>query len=55
MLERVEGLDYVSELTMLLEGVPQGERVRVADDRIVVAGDIRLQVRAAEVEREETR
>jgi predicted phage baseplate assembly protein len=55
VLERVEGLDYVSELTMLLAGVPQGERVRVADDRIVVAGDIRLRVRAAEVEREEMR
>jgi hypothetical protein len=55
VLERVEGLDYVSELTMLLDGVPQGDRIRVADDRIVVAGDLRLRVRAAEVEREETR
>lgn len=55
VLERVEGLDYVSELTMLIGGMPQGERVRVADDRIVVAGDIRLRVRAAEVEREEAR
>lgn len=55
VLERVEGLDYVSELTMLVEGLPQGERVRIADDRIVVAGDIRLRVRAAEVEREEAR
>ena len=44
VLERVEGVDYVKELALLLNGVLQGERVKVAVDRIVVAGDIRLKL-----------
>lgn len=44
VLERVEGVDFVKELTLLLNAVPQGERVRVADDRIVVAGEFRLKL-----------
>jgi hypothetical protein len=44
VLEAVEGVDYVVELSLLLDGVPQGERVPVADDRLVVAGDVRLKL-----------
>jgi hypothetical protein len=42
VLERVEGIDYVRELSLLLDSEAQGERVRVADDKVVVAGQIRL-------------
>ncbi|HKP86505.1 MAG TPA: putative baseplate assembly protein, partial [Blastocatellia bacterium] len=48
VLERVEGVDYVSEFALLKSGVPAGEQVTVADDRIVVAGEIRLKLEAAE-------
>jgi len=44
VLERVEGVDFVRELTLLLDGNPRGERVSVADDRIVVAGRIKLKL-----------
>jgi hypothetical protein len=47
LLERVQGVDYVAELQLLLDDTPQGERVPVPPDRIVVAGPIRVQVRAA--------
>lgn len=49
VLERVEGVDYVENLSLMLDGMPQGERVSVADDRIVVAGAIRLKLKASEV------
>ena len=48
VLERVPGVDYVEELALLLNGGLQGERIAVADDRIVVAGAIRLKLKAAE-------
>lgn len=48
MLERVEGVDYVKELELLTDGNLQGERVMVADNRIVAAGEIRLMLTAAE-------
>jgi|GEM_PF-743409 len=44
VLERVAGVDFVKELTLLLGGVPQGERIAVADDRVVVAGEFRLKM-----------
>ena len=44
VLERVEGVDYVKELALLFNGALQGERVKVAEDRIVVAGNIRLKL-----------
>jgi Baseplate J-like protein len=44
VLERVEGVDYVQDLALLLNGALQGERVRAAEDRIVVAGNIRLKL-----------
>lgn len=48
VLERVEGLDYVKELELLIDGVPQGESVSIADDRVVVAGTIRLKLKENE-------
>jgi conserved hypothetical protein, phage tail-like region len=48
VLERVNGVDYVKELTLFAQGKLQGEQVPVADDRVVVAGVIRLKLEAAE-------
>ncbi|MFI0607085.1 MAG: putative baseplate assembly protein [Anaerolineae bacterium] len=48
VIERVEGVDHAGDLALLLSGVPQGERVAVADDRVVVAGMIQLKVVAGE-------
>jgi predicted phage baseplate assembly protein len=44
VLERVDGVDYVKELDLLVRGQLQGQRVAVADNRIVAAGDIRLKL-----------
>lgn len=51
MLERVVGLDAVTELTLLDENVPQGERLRVGNNRIAVAGDFRIRVTELQNER----
>jgi uncharacterized phage protein gp47/JayE len=48
VLERVPGVDYVEELTMSVSGNLQGERVSIPEERIVVAGEIRLKLKAAE-------
>jgi hypothetical protein len=48
VLERVQGVDYVEELVLTIERNLQGERVAVADERVVVAGEIRLTLKAAE-------
>lgn len=48
VLERVEGIDYVKELSLSVNENLQGERVKIADDRVVVAGKIRLKLQAAE-------
>lgn len=48
VLERVNGVDYVKELSLFVQGNLQGEKVPVADDRVVVAGLIRLKLEAAE-------
>jgi hypothetical protein len=47
-LERAQGVDYVEELALSVEGNLQGERVAVAADRVIVAGEIRLKLKAAE-------
>jgi hypothetical protein len=47
VLERVDGVDYVEELGLLLNGALQGEIVAVAADRVVVAGNIRLKLKEA--------
>lgn len=44
VIERVKGVDYVKELYLLREGTLQGERIDVPDDRIVVAGDIKIKL-----------
>jgi Baseplate J-like protein len=48
VLERVPGVDYVEELALLLNGGLQGDRIAVDEDHIVVAGMIRLSLKAAE-------
>jgi hypothetical protein len=45
VLEQVPGVDYVEELALLTGGVPFGDRVPVAADRIAVAGIITLTLR----------
>lgn len=47
-LERVEGVDYVKEIDLLVDGQLKGERVAVGDNRIVAAGRIKLKLEAAE-------
>jgi predicted phage baseplate assembly protein len=42
ILERLPGVDYVRELTLLIDDTPQGERTSVPPDRIVVAGELRV-------------
>ncbi len=44
VIERVEGVDYVKELALLMRGGLQGERVSVPDDYIVVAGEIKIKL-----------
>jgi hypothetical protein len=48
VLERVPGVDYVKELSLLRESVLEDERISVPDDRIVVAGEIKIKLVAAE-------
>jgi len=44
LLEGVRGVDHVETLTLLADGVPAGDRIAVGDDRIVVAGPIRIRL-----------
>ncbi len=44
LLEALEGVDYVDSLALLVDGVPSGDRVTIANERTVVAGDIRLKL-----------
>ena len=48
VLERVPDVDYVEDLALYLNGLRQDERIAIADDRVVVAGEIRLKLKAAE-------
>jgi predicted phage baseplate assembly protein len=48
LLERVDGVDYVKEIELLMDGMPQGDSVRVARDRVVAAGQIRLKIEESE-------
>lgn len=49
VIEGVAGVDFVRELALARDGVPQGGSFRVPDDRIVVAGLIRLKLVVGEV------
>jgi Baseplate J-like protein len=48
VIERTKGVDYVEELTLLLNSEAQGERVSVPDEKVVVVGTIELKLRIAE-------
>ena len=48
VLERTPGIDYVEDLALTLDGVPQGESVRVSDDELVAAGAILLRLNEAD-------
>jgi uncharacterized phage protein gp47/JayE len=43
-IERVEGVDYAKELSLLLGGVLQAEQISIAANRTVVAGEIRIRL-----------
>jgi hypothetical protein len=44
VVEKVDGVDYAKEITLLRDNTPQGESVSVPRDLLVVAGDIRIKV-----------
>jgi hypothetical protein len=44
VVERVSGVDYAKAIALLIEGALQGDRIAIAPDRIVVAGDIRIRL-----------
>jgi hypothetical protein len=48
LLEAVEGVDFVEELFLLRDDTPQGERVAVPPERLVVGGDIRIKIKISE-------
>jgi hypothetical protein len=43
-LERTPGVDYLEELTLLVDGEPRGEFVRVGDEEVVAAGTIVIRI-----------
>ena len=47
-LERTAGVDYVEELALVVDGVPQGESAAVGDNEIVAAGTILLRLDESE-------
>jgi Baseplate J-like protein len=49
-LERVPGLDYVSELVLTVDGTLQAERVRVPSNALVAAAEIHVRVELATAE-----
>jgi uncharacterized phage protein gp47/JayE len=46
-IERTPGVDYIEDLTLTLDSVPQGESVPVGDEEIVAAGPIVLKLEEA--------
>jgi hypothetical protein len=48
VVETVPGVDYVSQINLMLDGSPRGDVVPVPPDRIVVAGQIRVTLSGAE-------
>ena len=43
-IERTPGIDYLEDLALTVDGVPQGESVRVGDEEVVAAGAIVLRL-----------
>ncbi len=48
VLEAIEGVDYVETINLLVGETPQGEKVEVPVNRIVVAGPLQIKLRASE-------
>ena len=48
LLEALPGVDYVTTINLLLGSAPQGERVSIPPDRIVIAGPIRIMLTGSE-------
>ena len=48
VIENAEGVDYVENLALLQDGLQQGDRVKIASDRIAVAGTIFLKIKVAD-------
>jgi hypothetical protein len=46
LLEGLDGVDHVEDLNLLLNETPRGERVAVPPGRIVVAGPLRVEMKA---------
>ncbi len=46
-LQGVDGLDYIEELALYKNGILQGESLTVGPDQTVVAGEMRLKIKAA--------
>lgn len=46
VLERVDGVDHVRELSLLSEGIARGERLRIPEGRFVTAGSLEIIMRA---------
>ena len=42
VVESVAGVDFATTIELTLDGIPQGERVDVPTDRVVVAGVVRV-------------
>lgn len=48
LLEALPGVDYATAINLLLGSAPQGERVAIPPDRIVIAGPVRITLTASE-------
>jgi hypothetical protein len=48
VLEAVPGVNFVREVALLLDGALQGDRVRVAEERMVIGGEYRIKMIEAE-------
>ena len=49
VLEEVDKLDHIQELSLLVSGVVQGDRVQVPDGSIIAAGNFTLKLAAAAI------
>lgn len=44
VLKRIEGVDYVSEIKLLLDGTICGDHAKIAINKVIVSGNIRLKI-----------
>jgi hypothetical protein len=47
LLESLVGVDYVQNLELLVDEIPQGDQIAVPSDRIVVAGQMQVEMEGA--------